>query len=133
MGINRNYKDKAEWQEGYNTGRVGIAKALSEAETKTKQGYYVASRMFNKKMADEHVHKNPKSDDFLAGMETAIQEEFQKWWESAPPERPSVFPVMGMPGVVGVHIPSVPKSANPKPEEKSAKKKSTDRFSDIDL
>ena len=91
MAINRNYTDKAEWQRGYDIGHEGIVKALDENPNKTKQGIYIAGRMFNKKMADEHVKKDRKSDDFLAGMETATQEEFQNQWMSAPDEQPSRF------------------------------------------
>jgi hypothetical protein len=113
MAINENYKDKAEWQRGYDIGHNGVVKALDETVNKTKQGYYIATRTFNKKMAEEHVTQNMKSDDFLAGMETAIQREFQKRWESAPVEQPTVFSVMGMEGLVGVHIPSGIPPANP--------------------
>jgi hypothetical protein len=106
MAINETYTDKSEWQRGYDYGHEGIVKALDENPNKTKQGIYVAGRMFNKKMANEHVTKDLKSDDFLAGMETAIQKEFQERWAFAPVEQPTIFSVPGMDGLVGIHVPA---------------------------
>jgi 2-methylcitrate dehydratase PrpD len=107
MAINNDYTDKAEWQRGYDYGIVGIKEALDNAENKTKQGYYIATRIFNKKMAEEHYTKNRKSDDFLAGMETAIQTEFQNRWETAPAEPIRVeMNAGGIPGLVGMHFPA---------------------------
>jgi hypothetical protein len=137
MAINRNYTDKAEWQRGYDIGHEGIVKALDENQNKTKQGIYIAGRMFNKKMADEHVTKDLKSDDFRAGMETATQEVFQEQWINAPNEQPTIFSVPGMDGLVGMHIPggmpsNVPIKAQniSEPVEKKPSKK-PGRFDDI--
>jgi len=106
MAINTKYTDKAEWQRGYDYGLPGIKEALDNAENKTKQGIYVAGRIFNKKMAEEHVNKNRKSDDFLAGMETAIQTEFQSRWKNAPAEQVTINPVAGMNGLFQVSYPA---------------------------
>jgi hypothetical protein len=137
MAINRNYTDKAEWQRGYDLGHAGITEALSENPNKTKQGIYIVGRTFNKKMAKEHVTDDLKSDDFLAGMETATQEVFQEQWANAPIEQPTIFTVPGMVGLVGIHVPArIPTSnqeidqTSSEPVEKKPVKK-PGRFDDI--
>lgn len=135
MAINETYTDKAEWQRGYDYGLEGIIKALDDNPNKTKQGIYVAGRMFNKKMANEHVTKDRKSDDFLAGMETAIQTVFQERWGYAPVDQPAIFSVPGMGGLVGIHIPAEIPNSNLIPEStvpaKKAPVKKSGRFDDI--
>ncbi len=107
MAINRNYTNKEEWDKGYEEGKTGAIKALDESGYKTKQELYVALRMFNKKMAKEHYTDNRKSDDFRAGMETAVQEELEKRWGTVPAEQPKItFNAGGIPGLVGFQIPA---------------------------
>ncbi len=67
-------------------------------------------------MAAEHYTTNRKSDDFLNGMETAIQEEMQTRWSNAPAERPTILSVAGMPGMIGMHIPAPIPTENPRPK-----------------
>jgi len=145
MAINRNYTDKSEWQRGYDYGHDGIVKALNENPNKTKQGIYIAGRMFNKKMAKENVTDNPKSNDFLAGMETAIQEEFQTRWQNAPAEPITFSNVAGMPGLIRMNVPAfsypVPAATQikkmekiePEPTRKKTQEKQKNRFEDLEI
>jgi len=131
MTINEKYTDKAEWQRGFDYAHAEAVKAFDAIQNKTKQGYYIGGRLFNKRMAAENITRDHKSDDWLAGADTAIHLEFVRRWEGAPDEQPAIFSVMGMGGLVGVHVPAeIPINTVSEPIKKEPVKK-PGRFDDI--
>jgi hypothetical protein len=102
MAINTDYTDKAEWEKGIDYGTKIINEEYERTKPATKQDLHRITLLF---IQNNRNNIKTYSNDFVAGMDTAIQTELQKRWDTLPAAQPVISPVAGMKGLFQVSYP----------------------------